>query len=214
MLAGCEPKRNFAPKLKTMANFRVGDRVSFLDDVGGGKIIRMESEEEAMIESDDGFEIPYPVDQLVLVGSREEQEEAYELDKGVIDGFVEKRVLSEKEEKKEEEFDRKFRHVPPMKKKKEDVVEVDLHIHQLVDDDSGLEPYQIRDVQMRHFERMIETAIRDKRDKVVFIHGKGQGILKNEIRKALEFYPECTFRDAPFHTYGYHGATEVSIHQA
>lgn len=197
-----------------MGNFRVGDRVSFLDDVGGGKIIRMESEDEAMIESEDGFEIPYPLDQLVLVGSREEQEEAYELDKGVIDGFVEKRVMSEKEEKKEEEFDRKFRHLPPMKTKKEDIVEVDLHIHQLVDDESGLEPYQIRDIQMRHFERMIETAIRDKRDKIVFIHGKGQGILKNEIRKALEFYPECTFRDAPFHTYGYHGATEVSIHQA
>lgn len=187
--------------------------MSFLDDVGGGKITQLDSEDEAMVETEDGFEIPYPTEQLVLVGTREEQEEAYDASKGVIDGFVEKRVLSESEQKKEDDFERKFRHVPPMKKKAEDVVEVDLHIHQLVDDDSGLEPYQIREIQMKHFDRMIETAIREKRDKIVFIHGKGQGILKNEIRKALEFYPECTFGDAPFHTYGYQGATEVVIHR-
>lgn len=93
------------------------------------------------------------------------------------------------------------------------MVEIDLHIHQLVDDDRGMEPYQIREIQMNHFERMMETAMREKRDKVIFIHGKGQGVLKNEIRKALEFYPECSFRDAPFNIYGYEGATEVVIHR-
>lgn len=195
-----------------MAVFKVGDRVSFLDDVGSGVIVGIEGEGEAMVETEDGFEIPYPIDQLVLVGSREEEEAAYDLNKDVVEGFVEKRVLSESDQKKEDEFERKFRHLPPMQRKRADVLEVDLHIHQLVDDDTGLEPYQIREIQMKHFDRMIETAIRDKKDKVIFIHGKGQGILKNEIRKALEFYPECSYQDAPFHTYGYQGATEVVIH--
>jgi len=196
-----------------MGNFQIGDRVSFLDDVGGGVIVSLESENEAMIETEDGFEVPYPTDKLVLVGTRKEQEDAYQLDKNLVDGFVEKRILSEEKQKKDDEFERKFRHLPPLKRKKEDIVEIDLHIHQLVDDERGMEPHQIIAVQMNQFERMMETAIREKRDKVVFIHGKGQGVLKNEIRKALTFYPQCTFHDAPFHTYGYEGATEVVIHR-
>lgn len=196
-----------------MSKFKVGDEVSFLNDVGGGNVVEVISDEEVMVESEDGFDIPYPVDELVLVNSRAEQEEAYDSAVGVIDGYVEKGVLNKKEEKKEEEFERKFRHLPPISRKKKDIIEVDLHIHQLVDDDSGMEPHQILDVQMKHFDRMVKMAIRDKRDKIVFIHGKGQGVLKNEIRKSLEFFPECSFRDAPFNVYGYHGATEVSIHQ-
>lgn len=197
-----------------MSNFQIGDRVSFLNDVGGGTIKSFNGTDEAMVESEDGFEMPYPLDELVFVGNRDAEEKAYKLDEDLVDGFVEKRLQTPEKEKADQEFERKFRHLPPLKKKKEDVVEVDLHIHQLVDNDAGLEPHQMRDIQMRHFERMIETAIRDRRDKIVFIHGKGEGVLKNEIRKALEFYPECTFRDAPFHTYGHHGATEVTIHQA
>lgn len=196
-----------------MGNFKIGDRVSFLNDIGGGIIRSFNGDDEAMVESEDGFEVPYPLDELVLIGTRDEEEKAYKLDHDVVDGFVEKRLLTPEKQKKEAEFDRKFRHLPPMtKRRKEDVIEVDLHIHQLVDDESGLEPHQKLDIQMKHFERMMETAIRDKRDRVVFIHGVGQGVLKNEIRKALEFYPECSFRDAPFHTYGVHGATEVTIH--
>lgn len=197
-----------------MSNFQIGDRVRFLNDVGEGIIRSFTGSDEALIETEDGFEVPYPLDELVFIGSRDEEEKAYQLDKDIVDGYVEKRLLTPEKQKKEDEFERKFRHLPPLsKRKKEDIIEVDLHIHQLVDDESGLEPHQTLDIQMKHFERMIDAAIRDKRDKVIFIHGVGQGVLKNEIRKALEFYPECAYRDAPFHTYGMHGATEVTIHQ-
>lgn len=194
-----------------MKKFKPGDRVSFLNDVGGGVISSIE-DDVAMVESEDGFDIPYPLEELVLVKSREEQEKAYKLSDSVVDGFVEKRILSGEEKKKEDEFERKFRHLPPIRRK-EDILEVDLHIHQLIDDERGLEPFQMIEIQMKHFERMMESAIRDRKTRVVFIHGKGQGVLKNEIRKALEFYPQCSYQDAPFHTYGYHGATEVIIHQ-
>lgn len=210
-MAGSVSNRNFASKLKTMSNFKIGDLVTFLNDVGRGKIVRFNSADEAMIETEDGFDIPYPVSQLVKTTSKIELDKAYGIGEDVIDGFVEKRIKSASEKKKDVEFERKFRHLVPMKRK-ENVSEIDLHIHQLVDSEKGLESADMLDIQLKHFERMLETAIREKRTKVVFIHGKGEGVLKNEIRKVMQFYPNCTFQDAPFNIYGYEGATEVTIY--
>jgi DNA-nicking Smr family endonuclease len=59
---------------------------------------------------------------------------------------------------------------------------------------------------------MLRNAEEKKIPRVVFIHGVGQGVLRQEIRKILnDYYPHCEFMDAPYHTYGY-GATEVRIH--
>ena len=45
--------------------------------------------------------------------------------------------------------------------------------------------------------------------KLVFIHGKGNGVLRNAIVAALKRdYKTCTFQDASFQEYGY-GATLV-----
>jgi hypothetical protein len=194
-----------------MSVFQVGDLVSFLNDVGGGKIIRFNSPDEAVVETEDGFDIPYPVQQLLKTGTALQQEKAYGIGADVIDGFVDKRIKSVAEQKKDHDFERKFRHLEPMKRK-ENLVEIDLHIHQLVDSEKGLEPADMLDIQLKHFERMLETAIREKRTKIVFIHGKGEGVLKNEIRKVMQFYPNCTFQDAPFNIYGHDGATEVTIY--
>lgn len=101
-----------------MDSFKIGDRVSFLDDVGGGIIVGLESQDEAMIETEDGFEVPYPTDKLVLVGTRQEQEDAYQLDKNVVDGFVEKRVFSEDQQKKATNLSANFVIFRRLKRKK------------------------------------------------------------------------------------------------
>ena len=64
---------------------------------------------------------------------------------------------------------------------------------------------------MNKFHEVMNENKNKKRMKIVFIHGKGDGILKNEIIKAFKKdYKKMDFQDASFQEYGY-GATMVII---
>lgn len=57
----------------------------------------------------------------------------------------------------------------------------------------------------------MEGAIRSNQNKIVFIHGVGNGRLKHELRKKLERkYSNFKYQDASFKEYGY-GATMVYL---
>ncbi|MCL1821355.1 MAG: DUF2027 domain-containing protein [Prolixibacteraceae bacterium] len=89
--------------------------------------------------------------------------------------------------------------------------EVDLHIHELVESTAGLEPKDILEIQMQRFRAEMEAAIVGQTKRIVFIHGVGQGTLKNELRRELSnVYKKYDFQDASFHEYGY-GATVVIL---
>lgn len=90
-------------------------------------------------------------------------------------------------------------------------MEVDLHIHEIVEDTSGLSDGEILDIQLRRFQMALEIALNGKIKKVVFIHGVGQGKLKYEITRILHNkYPDLKYQDASFKEYGY-GATMVLL---
>ena len=88
--------------------------------------------------------------------------------------------------------------------------EVDLHIESIVDDHSKLNTPQILEKQRRLFIQCLEGAIEEKLQKVIFIHGVGNGILKKEIHSLLKQYPNVSYFDASMQKYGC-GATEVLI---
>lgn len=97
------------------------------------------------------------------------------------------------------------------KEKENILVEVDLHIHELLDDFRGLSNSEILEVQMDHFKSKLEEVQKAKMKKVVFIHGVGAGTLKLELRKELERKSKILiFQDASFKEYGY-GATLVKF---
>jgi len=91
-------------------------------------------------------------------------------------------------------------------------VEIDLHIHELIDDHSDLKPTEILEIQMNNFQRELGDAIRNpKVEKAIFIHGLGNGTLKNEIIRELDRnYKKFKYQDASFKEYGY-GATLVYV---
>jgi len=92
-----------------------------------------------------------------------------------------------------------------------DMVEVDLHIHELLDNFSNLTNTEMVNVQMARFHEEMEKAIKSEVKKIVFIHGVGNGTLKNELRRELQRkYSKYNFQDASFREYGY-GATMVII---
>lgn len=101
----------------------------------------------------------------------------------------------------------------PVEKRKErpQVIEVDLHIDELIDSKAGLSNTDMLNVQLKEFNRVMEENLRHKGQKIVFIHGKGEGVLRNALLKELRLkYKHCDVQDASFREYGF-GATQVTI---
>jgi hypothetical protein len=88
--------------------------------------------------------------------------------------------------------------------------EVDLHIENLLESYKGMTNAQIIQHQLRIFQKELENGISDNFKKIIFIHGVGNGRLKQEILAILRNYPELKVQDASFKKYGF-GATEVII---
>lgn len=92
-----------------------------------------------------------------------------------------------------------------------DIVEVDLHIGELIEKTAGLSNREILDIQLDHFEREMELAVKSQVKRIVFIHGVGNGVLKQEIAKKLKAkYARFNSQDASFQEYGF-GATMVIL---
>lgn len=92
------------------------------------------------------------------------------------------------------------------------IVEVDLHINELLDSVSGMSAGDMKDYQLNVFRKVMEAHKTEKGRKIVFIHGKGDGILRNSIISELKNkYKNCTYQDASFREYGF-GATMVIVH--
>ncbi|MCQ2250793.1 MAG: DUF2027 domain-containing protein [Bacteroidales bacterium] len=101
---------------------------------------------------------------------------------------------------------------PQKKAKRSEKEVVDLHLTEIIEDERGMSPKEILDYQMKVFREKLEEYIKDPVvKKVIFIHGKGNGTLKIELRKCLERnYKRCEYQDASFEEYG-GGATLVYV---
>lgn len=100
---------------------------------------------------------------------------------------------------------------PIEKKEKKPVLEIDLHITELLDNTNGLSSSDMLEYQIKRFNEVMEENKNNKGQKIVFIHGKGDGVLKNTILKELKAkYKSAYYQDASFREYGY-GATMVTI---
>jgi hypothetical protein len=88
--------------------------------------------------------------------------------------------------------------------------EVDLHIHELVDDPAGFEKVEILEYQKNYFNRCLESAIAGGYLKVIFIHGVGNGVLREVLLDILKKQEGIEVFDAPMQKYGV-GAIEVHL---
>jgi len=91
------------------------------------------------------------------------------------------------------------------------ISEVDLHIGEIMENYSALSNGEIVEIQLGRFETALDTALLSNEQKIIFIHGVGNGKLKNELRNKLDRkYPQLKYQDASFKEYGY-GATMVYL---
>ena len=88
--------------------------------------------------------------------------------------------------------------------------EVDLHIEELVDKPGDLSSFEMLNIQLERFEKELDEAMANHYRKVIFIHGVGNGRLRQEIHAILKKTRGVTFQDGSYKEYGY-GATQVNI---
>ncbi len=103
---------------------------------------------------------------------------------------------------------------PRQEIKKEDPeapIVVDLHASEILDDTKGLKSSDILNYQLDVFRSTMEKYKKHQGKKIIFIHGKGEGVLRHAIIHELTYrYKKCTYQDASFREYGF-GATQVNI---
>ncbi|MCR5038829.1 MAG: DUF2027 domain-containing protein [Bacteroidales bacterium] len=87
---------------------------------------------------------------------------------------------------------------------------VDLHIGELVDNILGMSSHDMFKIQIDYFKKMLDSAIAAEYNKVTFIHGVGNGVLKNAIIEALKDYHNTENRMASIAKFGV-GAIDVII---
>jgi len=177
---------------------KIGDKVSAVDDAVNGVITGINGN-LVTIRSDDDFELQYSVKELVVIGG-------FALEKEINSSQI-AQAISEKQEtkpKKAPKVKPKERNLPPM--------EVDLHINQLVKNPKKMSNYDMLSLQLDTAKRQLDFAIGKRIQKIVFIHGVGEGVLRAELEFLFRRYEHLKFYDADFQKYG-RGAVEVYIFQ-
>jgi len=133
-----------------------------------------------------------------------------------LDDMVEVRIEKTADQQQEEPFakNQPLQQEGFLDKHKVDdkIAEVDLHIGELAENYSRLSNAEILKIQMDYFRECMEEARNEKLSKVIFIHGVGNGTLKNELLRFLRQSEGIDFYDASFARYGM-GATEVMFYR-
>ncbi|MCP4883884.1 MAG: DNA mismatch repair protein MutS [Flavobacteriales bacterium] len=176
--------------MKGFKNFKIGDVVSVINDTLSGKVVLID-QQILTIESPDGF--LYTFDSTELVLNKE---------------WNPKVGLHQKDSEIELLGNKKSNY---RSKKGSLIKEVDLHIHELIDSEKGMSNFDKLSLQLNTVRKELEAAIAKKQAKIIFIHGRGEGVLKRELRTLCSKYP-VEFHDASYTEYGM-GATEVIIFQ-
>jgi len=102
-------------------------------------------------------------------------------------------------------------HTPKKKQQNSLIIEVDLHINQLLETTAGMSNSDMLNYQLDKFREVLATNASKKGQKIVFIHGKGDGVLRKAIETELKTtYKNYYHQDASFREYGF-GATMVTI---
>lgn len=250
----------------------IGDKVRFLNDIGGGKITAFRPNGVVLVEDEDGFDIPVLASEVVVVESsvaepkkkpaprveygaepikneasnsmrRLSDERTSSKELGSINGrqYLQEKVASQEDEPIDENLEARVTRLEltirrlemrlarledakaakekekakariEHKKGKNEIIEIDLHAQELLNTTAGMSNGDIKDYQMQVFRQTMQAHMHEKGRRIVFIHGKGEGVLRKAITDELKHsFKTCEYQDASFQQYGF-GATMVIIH--
>ncbi|MEZ4924273.1 MAG: Smr/MutS family protein [Crocinitomicaceae bacterium] len=176
-----------------MPGLKVGEMASVINDSVKG-VIKSISADIVLLEDEHGLQWEYRMSELVSY----KDHDSYKLNDVALSKEIDQKIKDQIFEKKHQLRSN----------------EIDLHIEELLDDHRNMTNHEILTKQMAVCKQFVQMAIEKGMNKIVLIHGKGEGVLKAEIHSylnKLRYYNEVhlEYHDASFSEYGFGGATEV-----
>lgn len=177
-------------------SLKIGDKIQVLDDDFEG-IVRQINGDEILVETPDGFLMPYAMREVIRISGQEVDMREVRVNRENVQA-----IKSDIELPRKAPVTRVKGEIPPP--------EYDLHIEKLHKNHKHLQPYDIILLQLDTAQYQIEQAIKKRKPKIVLIHGVGDGRLREELEYMVRRYEEASFRDANYQKYG-QGAIEISF---
>jgi len=174
--------------------FEKGDKVTFIDDSINGTVMSILGD-IIKIETEDGFDMDCSPNEIIKRGVFDEDMGSY------IDNRTMDRIM------KENSMDKRRESVKRPSRKDDYLIEVDLHIERILKSHKHMDSGDILDYQVHRAKYKLEESMRSGQKGLVFIHGHGDGILKEELNTLFRRY-NVRFYEADFAKYA-GGATEV-----
>lgn len=185
--------------LNYQENMKIGSHVVVLDEDIKGHIVQTKND-IVTIETEDGFIMDFKKKELLIIDSKISN---YEMSQMNFDEVILDKGDFKKQQKK----------IRPKKKNQPPPMEVDLHIGQLVKSTKFMENHDMLNIQIDTAQNKLEYAIDNRIQRIVFIHGIGEGVLRASLESLFRRYDNLAYYDADYQKYG-RGATEVYIFQS
>ena len=166
--------------------FKIGDKIKFIRSNDFGVIKEIISERKVKVEDSSNFIIQVNKDEIILQDDSTNSVSSYgDLSKIKDDSYVKR-----KKEKKVSNLS---------------VMKVDLHIENLITDYHLMTNQEIIHVQIKKCEDVLMKSLNSNVQKLVIVHGIGEGVLKKEVHNLLNKYEMRYFESLNG------GSTEVMI---
>lgn len=178
-------------------NFSPGQKVTFLEENGRGTIVKVLNNHSYLVEDENGLDRVFYGDELMDAQSGE---------RGI--GSAKKTKNSIKGKAAKVSVDKPMPSIPF--RVKNGVAELDLHMENLRDSDTLPAGISFIEFQLSAAKELIQYCTQHKIAKLILIHGKGQGILRNELKKTLTALSNVEFWDAQGKQHQF-GAFEVRL---
>lgn len=166
--------------------FKIGDKIKFIRSNDFGVIKEIISERKVKVEDSSNFIVQVNKDEIILQDDSTNSVSSYgDLSKIKDDSYVKR-----KKEKKVSNLN---------------VMKVDLHIENLITDYHLMTNQEIIHAQIKKCEDVLMKSLNSNVQKLVIVHGIGEGVLKKEVHNLLNKYEMRYFESLNG------GSTEVMI---
>ena len=147
-------------------NLKIGDKIKFLKSNDFGTVVNIISERKIQVEDSSLFLTVVNVKDIVKFDDHTDTVQAYG------------DVMFSKESKENTS-------VKKMSRQNLNEVKIDLHIENLSNDFLAMTNFEIVQIQLKKCEDALIKAINSNAQKLIIVHGIGEGVLKKEVHNLL-----------------------------